>query len=75
MSALGDGPSAEEISRKVQENPSAGGSAKAGYAAYRQWSEEDMRVREWWNVACEKHRQAVIELGRVREMAKPLAVM
>lgn len=33
-----------------------------------------MRVREWWNVACEKHRQAVIELGRVREMAKPLAV-
>ena len=73
MSALGDGPPGEEISTKILEHPGSG-SQKAGYAAYRQWMEEDMRVREWWNVACERHRQAVIDLGRVREMAKPLAV-
>lgn len=74
MSALGDGPSGEEISRKIQDDPSSSGQQKAGYAAYRQWTEEDMRVREWWNVACDRHQQAVIDLGRVREMAKSLAV-
>ncbi len=74
MSALGDGPSGEEISRKIQEDLNATGNPKAGYAAYTQWMEEDMRVREWWNVACERHRQAVIDLGSVREMAKPLAI-
>ena len=75
MSALGDGPSGEEISTKIQDDPSSSsGQQKAGYAAYRQWMEEDMRVREWWNVACDRHQQAVIDLGRVREMAKPLAV-
>jgi hypothetical protein len=78
MSALGDGPNAEEISSKIQDDPTISGGAqkaKAGYAAYRQWMEEDMRVREWWNVACERHRQAVIELGRVRDRAKLLAVV
>lgn len=75
MSALGDGPNGEEISRKIQEGSSTSGNQKAGYAAYRQWMEEDMRVREWWDVACERHRQAVIDLGKVREMAKPLAVI
>ncbi|KAF7512849.1 hypothetical protein GJ744_011952 [Endocarpon pusillum] len=74
MSALGDGPSDEEISRKIQDDPSSSGQQKAGYAAYRQWMEEDMRAREWWNVACDRHQQAVIDLGRVRELAKPLAV-
>ncbi len=73
MSALGDGPSGEEISRKIQDDPSSSSQQKAGYAAYRQWMEEDMRVREWWNVACERHQQAVIDLGRVRERAKSLA--
>jgi hypothetical protein len=75
MRALGDGPSGEEISRATPQEPSTSGNQKAGYAAYRQWMEEDMKVREWWNVACERHRQAVIELGRVRDMAKPLAVI
>ena len=77
MSALGDGPSGEEISRKIQVDHTinAAPKAKAGYAAYRQWMEEDMRVREWWNVACERHQQAVIELGRVRERAKLLATV
>lgn len=75
MSTLGDGPTGEEISRKLQENPSATGIQKAGYTAYQQWMEEDMKVREWWNVACERHRQAVMELGKVRGLAKPLAVI
>jgi hypothetical protein len=75
MSALGDGPSGEEISRKLCEDPSSSGNPKAGYAAYRQWMEEDMRVREWWNVACERHRQAVIELDKIRQKAKVLAVV
>lgn len=75
MSALGDGPTGEEISRKIQEDPSTTGIQKAGYAAYKEWMEEDMGVREWWSVACERHRQSMMELGRVREMAKPLAVI
>lgn len=68
--SLGDGPSGEEISRKIHEYSNASLTPKAGYAAYRQWMEEDTRVREWWNVACERHTQAVIELGKVRERAK-----
>jgi hypothetical protein len=73
MSALGDGPGVEEINQKVQEDPDAGRNLKVGYAAYRQWLEGDMKVREWWNLACERHLQAVIELGKVREKAKTLA--
>ena len=45
-------------------------SATAGYAAYRDWMEEDLRVREWWNLACERHREAVIQLGLVRQKAR-----
>lgn len=73
LSALGDGPSVAEMGGKTRADASISSNQKAGYAAYREWMEEDMRVREWWNVACERHRQAVIDLGRVREMAKPVA--
>jgi hypothetical protein len=74
MSAVGDGPEAEEVSNSLAVQEKHGGQQKAGYAAYRQWMEEDERVREWWMVACEGHQRAVVELGRVRELAKPLAV-
>jgi hypothetical protein len=80
MSAVGDGPSGEEVSAAVQEASSRNDVSgvhhhqKAGYAAYRQWLDEDIVVRQWWIVACERHQKAVEELGRVRELAKPLAV-
>ncbi len=73
MSASGDGPSGEEVSRRIEDDPSSSSQQKAGYAAYRQWMDEDMTVREWWNVACERHQQAILDLGRVREMVKSLA--
>lgn len=75
MRALGDGPDVNEIYQKIQDDPDNGRNMKVGYAAYRHWMEEDERVREWWNLAFDRHMQAVIELGKVREKAKPLAVV
>jgi len=63
MSSIGDGP-------KDEGNGDVQGEGKAGYATYMGWIEQDVRVREWWDVACERHRNCVIELGKVREMIK-----
>jgi hypothetical protein len=75
MSSMGDGPSGEDVSCKLHEDATSPENRKAGYAAYREWMEEDMRVREWWNVACERHMHAVIELGKIRERAKAMAAI
>ena len=38
-----------------------------GYARYMQGIEEDIRVREHWNISWEKHRACMKELGAVRK--------
>ena len=38
-----------------------------GYARYVQGIEEDIRVREHWNVSCEKHRACMKDMGAVRQ--------
>jgi len=43
------------------------GSAKGGYAAYLRAIEEDVKVRKHWDVACELHRECILELGELRE--------
>ncbi|CEO59104.1 hypothetical protein PMG11_03791 [Penicillium brasilianum] len=43
------------------------GSGKGGYSAYLRGIEEDIRVRKHWEVACELHRDCILELGRLRE--------
>lgn len=43
------------------------GSGKGGFSAYLRGIEEDTRVRKHWEVACELHRDCILELGRLRE--------
>ncbi|KAJ5578611.1 Heat shock protein DnaJ N-terminal [Penicillium hispanicum] len=43
------------------------GNAKGGFSAYLRGIEEDMQVRKHWEVACEMHRECVLDLGRLRE--------
>ncbi|OQE03085.1 hypothetical protein PENVUL_c035G03668 [Penicillium vulpinum] len=43
------------------------GSSKGGFSAYLRGVEEDIQVRKHWDVACELHRECIIELGRLRE--------
>lgn len=43
------------------------GSGKGGYSAYLRGIEEDIKVRKHWEVACELHRDCILELGRLRE--------
>lgn len=38
-----------------------------GYAKYMQGLEEDVRVRMHWNISCEKHQDAMMGLGSLRE--------
>lgn len=38
-----------------------------GYAKYMQGLEEDVRVRMHWNISCEKHQEAMMGLGSLRE--------
>lgn len=42
-------------------------SGKGGFSAYLRGIEEDIRVRKHWEVACELHRDCILELGRLRE--------
>lgn len=72
---LGDGSSRtrdpnNERSDDTNANPDdilIPGSAKGGYSAYLRGLEEDVKVREHWNVACELHRDCILELGRLRD--------
>ncbi|KAI1937229.1 hypothetical protein LOZ66_004147 [Ophidiomyces ophidiicola] len=43
-----------------------GNSAKHGFSAYVRGMEEDFVVRQHWEVAWERHRQCILELGRLR---------
>lgn len=43
------------------------GSGKGGFSAYLRGIEEDMLVRKHWEVACEMHRECILDLGRLRE--------
>lgn len=38
-----------------------------GYSAYLRGIEEDNQVRKHWEVACELHRECILDLGRLRE--------
>lgn len=46
-----------------------GSSGWGGFARYTQGVEEDVRVREHWDVSWEKHRGCMQSLGKVREKA------
>ncbi|KAJ5747142.1 uncharacterized protein N7511_008838 [Penicillium nucicola] len=43
------------------------GSSKGGFSAYLRGVEEDIQVRKHWDVACELHRECILDLGRLRE--------
>lgn len=43
------------------------GSSKGGFSAYLRGIEEDIQVRKHWDVACELHRECILDLGRLRE--------
>jgi hypothetical protein len=43
------------------------GSGKGGFSAYLRGIEEDIQVRKHWDVACELHRECILDLGRLRE--------
>lgn len=40
---------------------------KGGFSAYLRGIEEDIKVRKHWEVACEMHRECILDLGRLRE--------
>ncbi len=40
------------------------------YNAYMAALVEDEKVRKWWEVACDKHKECIDELGRVRVTMK-----
>jgi hypothetical protein len=42
--------------------------------SYAQAVKEDERVREHWNVGCEKHREAVMEFEAVRERVRVVSL-
>lgn len=64
IGSIGDGPT--DLAAELEK----GSGVQAGYKTYMSWVEQDTAVREWWNVACERHREAMMELGRVRERMK-----
>ena len=64
IGSIGDGPT--DLAAELEK----GSGVQAGYKTYMGWVEQDSAVREWWNVACERHREAMTELGRVRERMK-----
>lgn len=43
------------------------GTSKGGFSAYLRGIEEDIQVRKHWDVACEMHRECILDLGRLRE--------
>jgi hypothetical protein len=43
------------------------GTSKGGFSAYLRGIEEDIQVRKHWEVACEMHRECILDLGRLRE--------
>ncbi|CDM38257.1 Heat shock protein DnaJ [Penicillium roqueforti FM164] len=43
------------------------GTSKGGFSAYLRGIEEDIQVRKHWEVACELHRECILDLGRLRE--------
>lgn len=43
------------------------GKSKGGFSAYLRGIEEDIQVRKHWDVACELHRDCILELGQLRE--------
>lgn len=43
------------------------GTSKGGFSAYLRGIEEDIQVRKHWDVACELHRECILDLGRLRE--------
>lgn len=43
------------------------GSGKGGFSAYLRGIEEDIQVRKHWDVACELHRECILDLGMLRE--------
>lgn len=38
-----------------------------GYSAYLRGIEEDVQVRKHWDVACEMHRECILDLGQLRQ--------
>jgi hypothetical protein len=48
--------------------------AGGGFGTYAREVREDERVREIWNMGCERHRDAVKEFDEVRERVRGLAV-
>ncbi|KAK4983769.1 hypothetical protein LTR50_007015 [Elasticomyces elasticus] len=51
----------------AQGEPRATGDAPVGFPSFCKQIKEDERVREHWNVGCERQREAVVEFDRVRE--------
>ncbi len=64
ISMMGSGPSPDHMD-----------GAKAGYATYMAWLEDDTQCREWWDVANEKHRICFEDLGKARAKAKAAAAL
>lgn len=66
-----DDPDVEDNNNNPDNEDSVGdllpGSAKGGYTVYLRAIEEDVKVRKHWDVACELHRECILELGELRE--------
>jgi hypothetical protein len=57
----------EDTDRNEDEETLVPGSGKGGFSAYLRGIEEDTQVRKHWEVACEMHRECILDLGRLRE--------
>ncbi|KAJ5819197.1 Heat shock protein DnaJ N-terminal [Penicillium riverlandense] len=57
----------EDTDRNEDEETLVPGSGKGGFSAYLRGIEEDIQVRKHWEVACEMHRECILDLGRLRE--------
>ncbi|KAJ5131367.1 uncharacterized protein N7515_007406 [Penicillium bovifimosum] len=62
----GNDKTAKDLDDHVEESL-VPGTNKGGYSAYLRGIEEDIQVRKHWDVACEMHRECILDLGRLRE--------
>lgn len=65
----GDGDKSEirEDTETNESDDSLVPGGKGGFSAYLRGIEEDIQVRKHWEVACEMHRECILDLGRLRE--------
>ena len=68
VTSFSDGPRGDEVDEE-----GGGNGKKAGFGTYMEWLADDKMCHTVWQVACDRHKGCMDELGRVREKIKRMA--